>query len=324
MDHLRRSLLNYFSMQPLNREAHLRNDEQWIQSALTSPQSFFYALHKEKIITVEEQPLCLDAEQFNSLNTVGLTPLFLGTKYKQIYFAIDFDDLRHLQPVITQPKVVSLRDIADDLDMETASVLAYAQLMSHWLTGYRFCRRCGNGYIPRQGGHVLKCSSPSCAHTEFPRINPAVIMRVTCGDKILLARQPKWPPNRYSVLAGFVETGETLEHAVMRETKEESGIDVDQIYYHSSQPWPFPNSLMIGFCVQTRNMTLDIENDDLESALWLNADELIDHMNERTVILSPPISISHRLIEDWFMEQTGRSIKEWQFIKPEHIRHENE
>ena len=323
MDHLKRSLLNYFSMQPLNREAHLRIDEQWLQSKLTSSDSLFYALHDEKIITVDNQPLCLNAKQFKTLAFSEISPLFLGTKDKQAFFAIDFNNLKLIQAQFPHIQVLSLRDLAETIDMNTASVLAYAQLMCHWIIGYRFCRRCGHRYLPQQGGHILKCSSKTCAHIEFPRINPAVIMRVTCGDNILLARQSNWPQNRYSVLAGFVETGETLEHAVMREIKEESGIDVDQIYYHSSQPWPFPNSLMIGYSAQTSDMTLEIEKDDLEQAIWLNADELIEHMDTRNVILSPAISISHRLIEDWFMQQTGRSIKEWQDIKPEHIVHEN-
>lgn len=324
MDHLKRSLLNYFSMQPLNREAHLRSDEQWLQSKLASKDSYFYTLHNGKIITRSDTPLCLDLEQFNSLKFSETTPLFLGTEHSRTVFAANFDGLQRVRALFPCAQVQSLRDLANLTDMETASILAYALLMNRWISGYRFCRLCGHEYIPHQGGHVLKCSSSSCSHIEFPRINPAVIMRVTCGDKILLARQPGWPENRYSVLAGFVEIGETLEHAVMREIKEESGIEVDQVYYHSSQPWPFPNSLMIGYCAQTSDMTVDIENDDLETAIWLDADELIEHMNTRSVILSPAISISHRLIEDWFMEQTGRSIKEWQTQKPEHIVHKNE
>ena len=323
MDHLKRSLLNYFSMQPLNREAHLRVDEQWLQSKLSSPDSYFYTLHNDKVITDVNRPLCLNSGQFNSLKSSDLTPFFLGTENHQTSFAVNFDNLQSIQTQFPDAQAQSLRDLTDAIGMKTASILAYAQLMNRWLTGYIFCRRCGHRYIPQQGGHVLKCSSQSCTHTEFPRINPAVIMRVTCGDKILLARQSNWPENRYSVLAGFVETGETLEHAVIREIKEESGIEVDQIHYHSSQPWPFPNSLMIGYCAQTSDMTLDIEKDDLETAIRLNADELIEHMNARSVILSPPISISHRLIEDWFTEQTGRSIKEWQTLKPEHIVNEN-
>ena len=334
MDHFKRSLLNHFSMQPLDRQAHLRADEQWLASQINSADSCFYALHSDKLITVDNQPLRLNSDQYSSLNSSDLMPLFLGTKNAgteksaqaklQTTFAINVDPLEKIQSLFPQAQVQSLRDMADSTPMNTASELAYALLMNRWVTRTRFCKRCGHGYVCLQGGHVLKCSSLSCGHIEFPRINPAVIMRVTCGDKILLARQPNWPENRYSVLAGFVETGETLENAVKREIKEESGIDVDEIYYHSSQPWPFPNSLMIGYCAQTSDMTLDIEKDDLETAIWLNADELIEQMNTRRVILSPPISISHRLIEDWFMQQTGRSIKEWQNIKPEHIVHENE
>lgn len=324
MDHLRRSLLNYFSMQPLNREAHLRADEQWIQKQQSSPESRFYAFNNEMVLTVDDLPLCLNAEQFNLFESGNPATVFLGTESGLTFFTVNFEDLQAVEGIFPKVKAKSLRDIADSTDMKTASILAYAKLMNRWLLGYNFCRRCGHKYIPRQGGHVLKCSSQTCSHVEFPRINPAVIMRVTCGDKILLARQRKWPQHRYSVLAGFVEPGETLEHAVAREIKEESGIEIEEVVYHSSQPWPFPNSLMIGYCATTRDMALDIENDDLETAIWLNADELTEQMDARSVILSPPISISHRLIEDWFMAQTGRSIKEWQTLKPEHIVHENE
>ena len=326
MDHLQRSLLNCFSMQPLDSEAHLRADEQWLESKLTSSGSCFYALQGDKIITVNNQPLCLNSDQYTNLKHRDSFPLFLGTEQKRTAFAISFETLEGVMSLFprVQVQAQSLRDLTDSISMKTASELAYALLMNHWVTGTCYCKRCGHRYFPKQGGHILICSSQACGHTEFPRINPAVIMRVTCGDKILLARQSNWPENRFSVLAGFVETGETLEHAVKREIKEESGIDVDQIYYHSSQPWPFPNSLMIGYSAQTNDMTLDIEKDDLETAIWLNAEELIEQMNARTVILSPSISISHRLIEDWFKDQTGRSIKEWQTIKPEPIVHENE
>ena len=207
----------------------MRSDEQWLQAKLDSSQSCFYALHNDKVITVDNQPLCLDSEQYKALKVYGFTPVFLGTENSLTFFTINFIYMQRIRAEFPQAQARSLRDLAYSIDMKTASILAYALLMNRWISGYNFCRRCGNKYVPLQGGHILKCSSKSCTHTEFPRINPAVIMRVTCGDKILLARQSNWPENRYSVLAGFVETGETLEHAVMREIKEESGIDVDQI-----------------------------------------------------------------------------------------------
>ena len=324
MDHLERSLLNYFTLQPLDRVAHQRCDDEWLQSIRVHPTSSYYLLHGDKVITRSGKPILATHQQLTSLNLDEQPYNFLGIENSHSHFSLNIEHLDAIKQHFNQIELKSLRDLADEIDMKHASILAYGQLMNHWQLTNRFCRRCGASYQSEQGGHVLKCSSTTCSHTEFPRINPAVIMRVTHGDKILLGRQPNWPENRYSVLAGFVETGETLEHAVKREIKEEAGIDVEQIYYHSSQPWPFPNSLMIGYVAEAKSLDLDIEKDDLETAIWLNADELTSCMDERSVILSPPISISHRLIEDWFLEQTGRSIKEWQQIKPEHIVHENE
>ncbi len=322
MDHLQRSLLNCFSLQPLDRTAHLRTDPQWLESQKRHPDTLFYLLNKESIITHKTKPVFISYAELIQQGLDELEPIYLGVKDERAFFALNIDNISELN--LDNLESTSLRDLADIIDMETASILAYAQLMNRWHLGVRYCRRCGSCYQSIQGGHVFKCSSADCNHIEFPRINPAVIMRVTCADKILLARQPSWPPNRYSVLAGFVEPGETLEHAVCREVMEEAGIELQTVNYHSSQPWPFPNSLMIGFCAETNQLNLDIEDDDLETAMWLDADELTDKMDSREVILSPPISISHRLIEDWFMEKTGRSIKEWQDIKPEHIVHENE
>ena len=318
MDHLKRSLLNCFSLQPLDRTAHLRCDPQWLESQKKHPDTQFYVLNKESVVTNKTKPVSLSYQELTQYGLDKVEPIYLGLKGRQAFFTINVNDISELN--LDNLESTSLRDLADIIDMETASILAYAQLLNRWHLTTKYCRRCGSPYQSAQGGHVIQCSSDNCKHIEFPRINPAVIMRVTCGNKILLARQPTWPKNRYSVLAGFVEPGETLEHAVCREVMEEAGIEVETVNYHSSQPWPFPNSLMIGYCAETRQTNLDIEADDLETAIWLDADELTREMDNRNVILSPPISISHRLIEDWFMEKTGRSIKEWQKIKPEHIQ----
>ncbi len=322
MDHLQRSLLNCFSLQPLDRTAHLRENPKWLAEKKKQSGSTFYLLNNDSVLINDAYPVSFNYDQLTKAGLNQVEPIYLGIKNELAHYAVNVDEIESLHQSVIEP--TSLRDMTDHIDPQTASILAYALVMNRWHLTTKYCRRCGSRYQSAQGGHVLKCSSPDCRHTEFPRINPAVIMRVTCDDKILLARQPTWPKNRYSVLAGFVEPGETLEHAVQREVMEEAGIKVDRVYYHSSQPWPFPNSLMIGYCAETRDMKLDIENDDLETAIWLDADELKAQMDQRNVILSPPISISHRLIEDWFMDKTGRSIKEWQDIKPEHIVHENE
>ena len=320
MDHLQRSLLNYFTLQPLDRKAHRRVNPEWIREQLEHQNSCIYVLSNDSIVTRDNSPVILKSNHavFDGLSS---NRVFLGCDKQDIpAFALDIDDLGQLEKHFKPTENISLRDLADLIDSRTASILAYAKLLCRWHRTNRFCRRCGAGMASAQGGHVLECKNPDCGHIEFPRINPAVIMRVTCGDQILLARQQSWPANRYSVLAGFVEAGETLEHAVQREVMEEAGINVQRVEYHSSQPWPFPNSLMLGYCAWTDDMELDIESDDLETAVWVDPEELTHHMDDGSIILSPPISISHRLIEDWFMEKTGRSIKDWQVISPEHIR----
>ena len=140
-----------------------------------------------------------------------------------------------------------LRLIAGELPPEEAGLLAYARAMVHWQSHNRFCGRCALAMLAVQGGHVMQCSNPTCAHQQFPRLDPAVIVLVTDGERALLGRQPAWPAGRYSTIAGFVEPGESLEDAVAREVREETGVVVDAVDYHSSQPWPFPSSLMLGF-----------------------------------------------------------------------------
>jgi len=320
MDHLQRSLLNQFAVQPLDRMAHQRSDSEWLLEQAKSPNAVMYITHNGAIAVHEHRPVVLN-NTHPACTSLPAHRVFLGCEdQKTPVFTANIDDLKQLEPHFPPITPVSLRELASKLDTHTASILAYALLMNRWHHTTRFCRQCGAALNSTQGGHVLECVSPDCGHVEFPRINPAVIMRVHSGDSILLARQQSWPDNRYSVLAGFVEPGETLEHAVQREVAEEAGLVVDRVEYHSSQPWPFPNSLMLGYSAWTNDKKLEIENDDLETALWVNAEQLTDHMNEGSIILSPPISISHRLIEDWFMQQTGRSIKEWQEIEPEHIR----
>ena len=137
-------------------------------------------------------------------------------------------------------------------------------------------------------------------------------MRVTHGDKILLARQETWPEGRYSVLAGFVEVGETLESAVQREVMEEVNVPVENINYHSCQPWPFPNSLMLGYTAEASATEFELEQDDIAEAMWLTADELIEKMQQGTVMPPPNLSISYTLINDWFVEKTGTQLSEYQ------------
>jgi NAD+ diphosphatase len=178
--------------------------------------------------------------------------------------------------------------------------------MIAWRGRHRFCGSCGATTLPAKGGHVLICTNPECRHEQFPRIDPAIIVLVSDGDRALLGRQAAWPAGRYSTIAGFVEPGESLEDAVAREVYEETGIEVDQIEYHSSQPWPFPSSLMLGFTAHALTTEIKKRDDELEDAQWFTRTDLA---NGRPIV-PPNVSISFRLIENWFDAGGGPRLRD--------------
>ena len=142
----------------------------------------------------------------------------------------------------------------------------------------------------------MQCSH--CVRDFFPRIDPAVIVLVRHGERALLGRQPSWPPRRYSTIAGFVEPGESLEDAVRREVLEETGVGVGAVHYHSSQPWPFPSSLMLGFLADGDGATPRTHDEELEDARWFTRSEV----RAGDILLPPPEAISRQLIEAWLAE----------------------
>jgi NAD+ diphosphatase len=189
-----------------------------------------------------------------------------------------------------------LRPLVNRLPADEAALLAYARALLIWRRRHRFCGVCGSPTRSDRAGHVMRCSNPQCAQEFFPRIDPAIIVLVTDGERALLGRQPTWPEGRYSTIAGFVEPGESLEDAVAREVGEETGVRVTQVDYHSSQPWPFPSSLMLGFhAIAAPNATIRVGG-ELADARWFTREEIASGIP----ILPPPHAISFRLIAAWF------------------------
>jgi NAD+ diphosphatase len=170
-----------------------------------------------------------------------------------------------------------------------------------WHARHRFCGVCGAPTESVEAGHVRRCTSPACGASHFPRTDPAVIMLVHDGDRALLGRQKIWPPGMYSTLAGFVEPGESLEETVAREVFEESGIRVAEVRYHSSQPWPFPASLMIGFHAAAASREIRMDQSELEDCGWFSRAELRD-FGRQGKALPRADSIARRLIEDWLAQ----------------------
>ena len=196
---------------------------------------------------------------------------------------------------------VGLREAAASLSAFDAGMFAYAKALLLWQTRARFCGACGTATQRRRAGHSMRCMDSDCGLEHFPRTDAAIIVLVTDGPRALLGRQANWPARRYSTLAGFVEPGESLEDALRREVHEESGVRVGACRYQSSQPWPFPASLMVGFRAQAIDPSLSV-GDELEDARWLSATELLDGIESKELLMPLPVSVSFRLIADWLLE----------------------
>lgn len=199
---------------------------------------------------------------------------------------------------------VGLRDAALRWSGFDSGLFAYAKALLLWQSRARHCGACGARTTLVRAGHCARCSNPDCGLQQFPRTDAAIIVIVTSGRSCLLGRQAGWPKGRYSTLAGFVEPGESLEDAVRREVGEEAGVQVGECEYQSSQPWPFPGALMVGFRADARDDTIRL-GDELEDARWFEADALVDAVRSGRIALPPAISVSRRLIHDWLEDTLG-------------------
>jgi NAD+ diphosphatase len=178
-----------------------------------------------------------------------------------------------------------------------ASILAYAKALIYWHQHHQFCGKCGSATFVHSGGHERFCEK--CNQSIYPRTDPAIIVAITHKTQLFLARQKHWPAKRYSVLAGFVEPGESFEQAVEREVWEESQLSVHAIRYVGSQPWPFPCSIMVGFEAEAKSTQFNLQDDELDDALWVTPDSLVEKLTTGEIKLPGSGSISYHLIERW-------------------------
>ena len=305
---LPRSHPNVLAGPYLARVAHWRKDEERLRAALEDPATLFVPVWHARSAVVTSSDGRASAYFANGtqalagLDTSGF--ILLGEFHERVVFAVAVAG--EAPPALASgAELHDLRLIAGELSVEEAALLAYARAMVHWREHNRYCGRCSLPMNAVQGGHVMQCSNPTCAHQQFPRLDPAVIVLVTDGERALLGRQPAWPPGRYSTVAGFVEPGESLEDAVAREVREETGVIVDEVEYHSSQPWPFPSSLMLGFTARARLTDIDLSDEELEDARWFTRAQLA----AGEIALPTTHSISFRLIEDWYDSGAERPLR---------------
>lgn len=192
-----------------------------------------------------------------------------------------------------------LRETGTLLTDHDAGLLTHAVALANWHAVAGFCPRCGAPTRPEMAGHSRRCTVDGSEH--FPRSDPAVIMSVTdSGDRLLLARNAQWPPGRVSVLAGFVEPGESAEQAVAREVHEETGVVVTEVSYAGSQPWPMPHNLMLGFRARAEGAVIRVDGDEIAEARWYSRDDLRHALETGVLRMPPSLSISRWLIETWF------------------------
>jgi NAD+ diphosphatase len=228
---------------------------------------------------------------------------FLGVQDEQPWFALPASSL----PDAMRDDAAGwfgLREAAARWSAFESGLFAYSKALLLWQSRARHCGACGAPTVLKRAGHCARCSNVDCGLEQYPRTDAAIIVIVTDGRRGLLGRQRGWPAGRYSTLAGFVEPGESLEDAVRREVREEAGVLVGECSYQSSQPWPFPGALMVGFRARASDARI-VLGDELEDARWFDADELVASVVRGEMGLPPAISVSRRLIEDWLVDTVG-------------------
>ena len=227
------------------------------------------------------------------------------------YFAVSVTDSQKDAILLKFSKAsfADLRRASIDMAAKHAGILAYAKALTYWQHRHAFCGVCGSPNLLRSAGHRMICSNDECARESFPRIDPAIIVLVTHKNYCLLGRNSKWRPKHFSTLAGFVEPGESLEDAVVREVYEEVQVELENIRYVSSQPWPFPASAMCGFYAEATNRNSG-SSEEVEETRWFTVESLATAVLDDEVRLSPPVSIAFRLLADWFRNNGGGNLED--------------
>lgn len=290
---------NFFAGPYLERCAEARDDERWLETMRADPGTqYLVGWGTAHLLYMEPEPRIAFLEGGHAL-LQGIEAgrhVFLGCFEGRPTVLVDLPAER--PPELPWASFQELRPLAPVLRGNEAGLLSYARALAIWRSRTRHCGVCGAVTAPIRAGHCMRCTRTECGAEFFPRIDPAIIVLVSDGERALLGRQPSWPPGRYSTLAGFVEPGESLEDAVAREVLEESGVQVGQVRYHSSQPWPFPSSLMLGFHARAAAGSPVRLSAELDDARWFSREEV----RSGSILLPPPHAIAHRLISLWLAQ----------------------
>jgi len=298
---------NFYAGMPLDRGDLLRKDPDRLAALLADRRSRVTPVWRYRhLVTQREapEPVWFSVEEFRHVIAAGSETVLLGLEGETAHFCVDISHIETpeaAEPLAGRGEFLDLRAIGPMMPREHGSVLAFARGMVYWHRRNRYCGACGSPTESIAGGHIRGCTNPDCGEQHFPRTDPAVIMLVTRGEYCLLGRASRFPPGMHSTLAGFVEPGESLEEAVIREVWEETNIRCGAVTYQSSQPWPFPSSIMLGFRAVALTERLVVNHDELESARWYHRSELRRPPSDE-FRLPRADSIARRLIEDWLAD----------------------
>ena len=305
--------MNYphiFSGNPLDRGETQRRDEEWITKTAQDPNSRFLPMWGPKVLITEHSDpsghglgwlTMQDLKQAGINSTVMLLGMLDGTAY----YAVDLSNQETAGEQLQGLNGYYFEDARNAAEQlltgPDAGILAQGRAQINWHNRHGFCSVCGHETVIQRGGQKRVC--PGCKAEHFPRVDPVIICLVTDGERCLLgqSRGRLARMNRYSALAGFVDQGESIEEAVSREIMEEAGLQVHNVRYHSSQPWPFPSSLMMGCHAEAATTEINMDPEEMTDVKWFGRQEVLQALageNEQ-LLLPGPVAIAHHLIKTW-------------------------
>jgi NAD+ diphosphatase len=286
---------NVFAGAFVDRSGERRKDREWLARAIRSEHSHFVPVWGDKcLVGGDPRHVVLLRKHQIPDYVVDQDLILLGLFHDQPAFAFSLSaDVS--APFAEFGEFHDLRFLGSELPPDEANLAAHARALVLWHASQLYCGVCGSSAQPEAGGNSRICANNDCGRQIFPRVDPAIIVLVANGDRCLLGRQSSWPEGRYSTIAGFVEPGESVEDSVRREVYEETNVHIGKVQYHSSQPWPFPSSLMLGFFAEATSSDVLLNDRELEDAQWFTRKDLRSGFPR----LPFRISIARRLVDDW-------------------------
>ena len=301
------NISHVYSGNPVDRGEKERRDDQWISDKAKDPTSKFLPLRDLNVLVADGPAEGLGWVGAADLERLGVDaiPMFLGSLDGAAYFVVDVSAQEKAVAELSAGngfRFVDARSVTEILSGPDSGIVAQAKAQINWHNRNGFCSICGGETFVKRGGQVRQCSK--CQTEHYPRTDPVVITVVSDGARCLLGQSRRGRlarTNTYSALAGFVDQGESIEEAVAREVMEEAGIQVGQVRYHSSQPWPFPSSLMIGCHADAATIEINFDDDEMNDVQWFTRDEVVLALEGKSDILAvpQPIAIAHHLIKAW-------------------------